>query len=226
MRFNSTCVCLFAAALLLMSGCAGHIAGVQWHDAGADSSYALPVDVASVLTAAGEDDGPGPDEVDTNPVQNTAPRSGGAGLGLLAHAGLFTASGADTVSFDTSLLFGVVLETSILRSDSLSIEIGADFTSVSNADEELTSTMTLLTASAKFAPGAGGFFVTGSGSILVESYSDDKNNTSGSNAAPLVGLGAGYSPPEGKWDVRAGYHLISGSDNLPALLTLTGGYSF
>jgi len=218
MRSHASSVVLSSVLAFALAGCGFVSAPVALRDAA--GSFATAADVAHLLTAAGE--GAGPDEIDTAAVEPARPSGGG--VGLLAHAGVFMAAGADTVSFDPNVMFGAAYELPFLKSESLAVEIGLDFTSVSNDDKQLSSTMLLISASARFALGA--LYVTGSGCLLNENYTDDASGDNGTNTGMLIGLGVGYSPLEGKWDVRGAYHVIPGSENLGGIVTVSGGYAF
>jgi hypothetical protein len=221
-------VVLVSAALA--SGCGAALLSSAWDVGenehlgastvpGADATEFLPT---GLLLGATEDEGPGPDEVDTAPA---AP-GGAGGVGLSARAGVFMAAGAEDVPFDPTVVVGVSYELPFMRSEALALELGADYASVSNPDRKLTSTMILVSASARLTPGGGSVYLTGSGTALLDNYANDEKGTSGSSVIPAVGVGAGLRPAEGSWDIRAGYSFLVGSKNLQGVIAITGGFCF
>ena len=215
-------VALLAGALFV-SGCG---TCSSWGTAANEALTAALPCCGPAFLLAGAAEGEVIEEVDTAPETTGKPAGKGGGIGLTAHAGVFMTGGASDFAFDPCLLLGVTYDLPLLRSETLTLEVGGDFGRISNPAREMEASMILLSASARFAPGGGMLYVMGSGTVLIESYVDDQMGESGSNAVPLVGLGAGLRPAEGRWDARVGYSFLLGSENLLGVVALAGGYTF
>ena len=147
-------------------------------------------------------------------------------LGLSAHGGLIIPASAKGASFRPGFVFGVTYDLPFFRGNALSLELAADFGSVSDSGGDITSNMAILSASARYALPVKMLYVAGGASVLFEQVKDKAYDYEGSNMIPLLGVGAGVRPAEGNWDARLAFSILLESENVAGLLALTGGYVF
>ncbi len=143
-----------------------------------------------------------------------------------ARAGLIIPGSASDEERETGLLIGAAYDLPFLRTEKLVIEASADFGSLSDESGARSSTMVMLSGTARYLLTGGGLYVMGGGSVVLESYSSDASGTDGTNLGSLLGLGIGVRPGAGSLDLRLSHQVLLGSDNVGGLTSFTAGYSF
>jgi len=142
-----------------------------------------------------------------------------------ARAGLLFFAGASEQAIDPAFLMGASYTYQLSEEGGLALEFGIDGVPAVASEDDRSSGLVFFRGGARWTFGGEPRTCVAAGiSGALESMRSDPYDLSAASSVMLIDLGAGLLVQ--RWEVRAGYSIVAGSENVRGLVQITAGVSF